>query len=248
MPLAKRRAELLSIAALRKAREAKAAAAVRPAKGDPGRDGADGAQGERGAPGASVQGPKGDDGVGIASVRVEQEGRNATLVVGLSDGSEQRATFKLPRGPKGDTGSDGKVGLDQPILQMRAFTRPTNVKQIDFLPDGKLQITFTDDSTITTPTGVSSGTTVAALVTRDTAVDTTAVAADDVIRGTATCTVTLMAASTRSRVLHVKNYGSGIVTVAPAGSDTIDGAGSFQITQQFSSAMLIPNATGWTVV
>lgn len=75
----------------------------------------------------------------------------------------------------------------------------------------------------------------------------------DLVEMTGTFTVTLPAASTATagarNVIDVKNIGSGTVTVARAGSDTIDGATSYSLTTQYQSVTLVANAAGngWLV-
>lgn len=138
-----RRAELVAIAALRQARAARTTA-------KPGKDGKDGQDGvtrvvrevvERPAPPAPVV--HGEDGVGIADVKIEQKGANVEFVFRLTNGKTLRRGLELP---KGRDGSDGKKG-DGPILQMRAYTRPTNIANFEAI-NGVLRLTFTDDSTM----------------------------------------------------------------------------------------------------
>jgi len=75
----------------------------------------------------------------------------------------------------------------------------------------------------------------------------------DFVEGTGTFTVTLPAASTaiagKKNIIDVKNVSTGVITVARAGSDTIDGATSYTLSVQNQSITLIANAsgTGWDI-
>lgn len=96
------RADLLSIAAIKRARRAQSLAAVRPEKGDKGEDG------KPGSDGLTVKGEPGEDGIGVAAVDVEQEDASGfDLVVTLTDQSKSRHHVKLPRGKGGKDGKDG---------------------------------------------------------------------------------------------------------------------------------------------
>ena len=74
--------------------------------------------------------------------------------------------------------------------------------------------------------------------------------ADDVIVATGTITITLpLAAQSVGRTLVVKNTGAGTVTVAAAGSDTIDGAASFPMATPNQSVTVVGAASGqWVIV
>lgn len=133
------RAERLALIALKKAQ-------AKPKAGAPGRPGADGVttvihetKTLPAAPQAVVEGPRG---VGVEDFRVEQDGLDLTFVLALDNGEEIRREAELPKPKKGKDGKDSP-----PILQMRAFTRPTNIVSFAFNVDGKLVITFSDGST-----------------------------------------------------------------------------------------------------
>jgi archaellum component FlaG (FlaF/FlaG flagellin family) len=74
------------------------------------------------------------------------------------------------------------------------------------------------------------------------------VAADDsiiLVNGTATITLT---AGEDSRVLIIKNIGSGTVTVAPDGAETIDGEASKVISFQYSSMTIVSYSSNWYII
>lgn len=68
------------------------------------------------------------------------------------------------------------------------------------------------------------------------------------IEANGTFTVTLPAASTATNpgrnIIDIKNIGTGTITVARAGSDTIDGATSYSLSVQYQSITLIANTAG----
>lgn len=78
----------------------------------------------------------------------------------------------------------------------------------------------------------------------------TAVIADFVL-GTGTFTVTLPAASSATatcKILDVKNVSTGVITVARAGSDTIDGATSYTLDVQYQNVTLASDgASAWYI-
>jgi hypothetical protein len=75
----------------------------------------------------------------------------------------------------------------------------------------------------------------------------------DFVEANGTFTVTLPAASTATNnaanVIDVKNVGAGVITVARAGADTIDGATSYTLSTQYQSVTLVANAAGngWNI-
>lgn len=136
------RADLLSIAALKRAREARQAAAVRPLKGDKGERGESliGPQGLRGE-----KGRDGIDGKVIERVIVE---RPIDVMPDVEKRIEEEVE-RLERLILTLKGKKSKAG-DGPILQMRAFTRPTNITTFE-LVGNSLRLTFTDGSTLEAP-------------------------------------------------------------------------------------------------
>ena len=81
--------------------------------------------------------------------------------------------------------------------------------------------------------------------------DSTTIATSDEVlvcnKGTA-MTVTLIAATGTEQRFYIKNIGAGVVTVARAGSDTIDGETS-QTVSQYDCLELIDRAAGvWGIL
>lgn len=80
----------------------------------------------------------------------------------------------------------------------------------------------------------------------------TATASDHVITcgaGNETFTVTLPAIALHlGRIYHIKNVGTGTITVATPGLETIDGASTAVINTQYDSIMLIAGASEWHVI
>lgn len=60
-----------------------------------------------------------------------------------------------------------------------------------------------------------------------------------------TLTVSLASASSRDRVLTIKNIGTGTVTVEPISGETVDGASSVSMADQWDSVQLLPVAGGY---
>jgi hypothetical protein len=74
-----------------------------------------------------------------------------------------------------------------------------------------------------------------------------AVSTDDVILVTATATITLLTAFGRTRVIVVKNDGSGTVTVGTTGGQTIDGV-STQTLFPGDSLTFVSDQTNWFII
>lgn len=68
---------------------------------------------------------------------------------------------------------------------------------------------------------------------------------DDVILANGTFTITLQSVSGATiKPYRIKNIGSGTITIARAGADTIDGGTSYTISLQYASIELIPDGSG----
>jgi hypothetical protein len=78
----------------------------------------------------------------------------------------------------------------------------------------------------------------------------TAATADNVILCSGgTFTLTLYTASGNAgRVINLKNYGTGVVTIAAAGAETIDGAATQTLNVQYGSYTLISDGTRWHIL
>jgi hypothetical protein len=78
----------------------------------------------------------------------------------------------------------------------------------------------------------------------------TVTANDCVVDCTAnTFTVTLpTAAGIQGQIYTVKNSGTGVITVAAAGGEFIDGAATQLLPVQYQSITMVSNNTGWGVV
>jgi hypothetical protein len=75
----------------------------------------------------------------------------------------------------------------------------------------------------------------------------TAVVGDYVVCN-GTFTVALpTAASISGQLIDVKNIGTGIITVDPAGSETVDAAATITIPQQYQEVTLISDGTNWYI-
>lgn len=60
-------------------------------------------------------------------------------------------------------------------------------------------------------------------------------------------TVTLPAPSL-NQILHVKNTGTNVLTIATPGSETIDGSATISLTTQYESVMLHFDGTNWHII
>jgi hypothetical protein len=63
-----------------------------------------------------------------------------------------------------------------------------------------------------------------------------------------TITITLPLASAVVTAIYVKNIGTGVITVDGNGSQTIDGALTYDLTNQWDSITLVSNGTGWFIL
>lgn len=76
----------------------------------------------------------------------------------------------------------------------------------------------------------------------------TATPADFNILCTGTFTLTLYSAVGRTgNMLNVKNAGTGVITIAGSGAETIDGSATVALSAQYESITLISNGTNWYV-
>lgn len=91
--------------------------------------------------------------------------------------------------------------------------------------------------------GYTPGLTVRSVSTND-----SAVAGDDVLFVTGAVTITLMAGAGRLRPLVVKNVGSGVVTVAAAGAETVDGVASIQLLPTDRCTLLPRTSSAWETI
>lgn len=73
----------------------------------------------------------------------------------------------------------------------------------------------------------------------------TMLTSDEYIRASGTFTVTLLAATATGRVITIKNIGTGTITVAPAGTDTIDGATTWTLIPLASVTLIDASAGRW---
>lgn len=74
-----------------------------------------------------------------------------------------------------------------------------------------------------------------------------ATVSDSIIECSGTFTVTLPYATTCiGEVQNIKNIGTGIITVSGKGGELIDGAVSFNLTDQYASATVVSNGTSWS--
>jgi hypothetical protein len=69
-----------------------------------------------------------------------------------------------------------------------------------------------------------------------------------VVLCTNTITVLLPIASSVFTPLYIKNIGTGVITVDGNGSQTIDGALTYALTNQWDSITLVSNGTGWFIL
>lgn len=72
--------------------------------------------------------------------------------------------------------------------------------------------------------------------------------ADDIILANGTLTLTLPAAATITKKFTIKNIGTGTVTIDGDGSETIDGALTHEIFDQYHSVNLVSDGTGWFIL
>jgi len=73
-------------------------------------------------------------------------------------------------------------------------------------------------------------------------------AAHKVALCTNTITVTLPFAASVFTPLYIKNIGTGVITIDGNGSQTIDGALTYDLTHQWDSITLVSNGTGWFIL
>ena len=77
----------------------------------------------------------------------------------------------------------------------------------------------------------------------------TATDEDGVILCNGTFTITLPAvADNTNKVYHIKNIGTGVITVTGNGSETIDKETDQTLDEQYMSMMIVSDATEWWVV
>jgi hypothetical protein len=69
-----------------------------------------------------------------------------------------------------------------------------------------------------------------------------------VVLCTNTITVLLPIASSVFTPLYIKNIGVGVITIDGNGSQTIDGALTYALTNQWDSITLVSNGTGWFIL
>lgn len=78
--------------------------------------------------------------------------------------------------------------------------------------------------------------------------DHTVVEANKVLLCDGTLTLTLPNAAQRDSLLIITNVGTGVITIAPATGETIDGDSSLSIEFQWTSIQLAPKSGGWVIV
>lgn len=72
---------------------------------------------------------------------------------------------------------------------------------------------------------------------------------DYFLRCNGTFTVTLPAATATGRLLYIKNVGTGDITIAPAGGETIDGDSSITVGDKYSTVALCDGSSGnWDIL
>jgi hypothetical protein len=158
----------------------------------------------------------------------------------------------------------GTTALNVVQLDASAKLPAVDGSQLTNLPGGSLALDDLTDVTITTPSDnqvlkYQSGTWINASVSgtfptiQNVSANTTlsALTANLLVRATgATVTVTLPAASssTVGAFVIVKNIGTGIISVARSGSDTIDGATSIEISTQYESRTIYcVSSSAWEI-
>lgn len=86
------------------------------------------------------------------------------------------------------------------------------------------------------------------LTARSVSTNDSAVAGDDVLFITNTVTITLMTGAGRVRPLIIKNVGTGTVTVAAAGAETVDGGASIQLLPTDRCTLLPRTSSAWETI
>lgn len=76
----------------------------------------------------------------------------------------------------------------------------------------------------------------------------TALMDDDVILCTNTITISLPLAASATKRLVIKNTGTGTVTIDASGSETIDGALTYDLSVQYESITIVSDGTGWYII
>lgn len=72
---------------------------------------------------------------------------------------------------------------------------------------------------------------------------------DEVVLCNGTFAVTLPpAASSEGKVYHIKNIGTGVITVDGNDSETIDGGATAVLTVQYESITILSNGTSWYIL
>lgn len=156
------RRDLIALAALKKARIAAAAARKTAEKARPGRDGRDGISpepvaGPPGPRGPQGVGVKGEDGVGIADVKVDLKARTLRFGIVLDDGRRIDRSVTLPEVEEDDDGKGKRVPAG---FTVRTAMGPAGAKIVSAAanPDNSITFTLSDGSTVTTnPLNVATG-------------------------------------------------------------------------------------------
>ncbi len=81
-----------------------------------------------------------------------------------------------------------------------------------------------------------------------TAVDYTVTTSNDVVIGTAACTITLPTAVGSTKTYRIKRSGAGAVTVATNGAETIDGASDKILNVNYASIDVHSDGANWVVL
>lgn len=229
------RADLLALAALRRAKAAKGIALAKAERGQAGRDGRDGQDGRQGAPGAP----------GKTIERVIERKVESLDPWPRAERLIERKLVAIREEIEKAREAKKKAGSG-PVLQMRAFQRvPSNLALAHFNPDGTITFTFNDGNTLTSDNAAAGAS--STFATRTVTGSTTALPADDliIVNSASAAVVTLMASSGRTRPLYIKRLGAGSVDVQAAGADLIDGQAVVTITTQYTTLQL---AQGWYIV
>ncbi len=89
---------------------------------------------------------------------------------------------------------------------------------------------------------------VSRIVHSDISGDTTLTADNEMVLASGTITITLpKVASTPGKMYHIKNTGTGVITVEPDGTETIDDETSVEISQ-YDCMDIVSDSTEWWII
>lgn len=234
--------------------------------GKPGRDGkngTDGKKGERGDKGDTGKGKDGRDGVDGMNGRDGQDGTNG------KDGE------KGDPGQPGIPGKDGKDGQDAEevdLIKLRTEVLQridrgggsanrketfggtdylTKYTDINWKAGTNVTLTVANNDTtkmVDVTVAASGGGTVRSInsVSINTNAGATA-GTDYVYLCSGTITITLPTAVANQNLYTIKNVGTGVITIATTGGQTIDGATTQVMPVQFTAVDLISDSANWNI-